>query len=539
MTESAASTKRVPNRLVLCFDGTGNSFSGTSSDTNIVKLYQKFKRDDPHQYHYYQTGIGTYTIEGGSINTGWLKGVSRSCEELMDQAFGTTFDAHVVAGYRFLMRYYDDDDLIYMFGFSRGAYTARFLARMVSAVGILSRGNEEMIPFAYKLYQDYEMGKYNLEEKKGKPIDVLRRTFQEQEQFGNKVHDQNPAQPEGAEGSRAQDLERQGEDDDRKEPEEIEFEKKQQYLTAFRETFCRFSRLEDIQGTSGNQGMSTGIKVHFLGLFDTVNSVGILENPFETSVKPPKVHGTARHVRHAVAVDERRVKFRPALLAQDELSEEAITEDVKEVWFAGNHGDVGGGWPAVNPSEKPATKMEGNSCQMSDITLAWMIRELEKLPYGNNKLTWNGFKGGFKRRLKERLGEALQAKMHDTLRFGFGLSWSTVILWNVMEYLPISRWELVKSKSSSKAATGGDFGWKRIVLPVNGGGTRDIPAGAVLHNSLKLRLESDIGYRPPNQISLDRETVSKLCELDTKRELKLVQDDAKDDEIHKLWTISR
>lgn len=44
-----------PRKLVLCFDGTGNVFQGNTSDTNIVKLYDKFDRKDPMQYHYYQS----------------------------------------------------------------------------------------------------------------------------------------------------------------------------------------------------------------------------------------------------------------------------------------------------------------------------------------------------------------------------------------------------------------------------------------------------------------------------------------------------
>jgi hypothetical protein len=52
--EEIDSTKRIPNRLILCFDGTGNSFMGNTSDTNIVKLYNAFDRDHPHQMHYYQ-----------------------------------------------------------------------------------------------------------------------------------------------------------------------------------------------------------------------------------------------------------------------------------------------------------------------------------------------------------------------------------------------------------------------------------------------------------------------------------------------------
>jgi uncharacterized protein (DUF2235 family) len=46
--------EKIPDRLVLCFDGTGNKFSGSSGDTNIVKLYQMCDRDAKWQYHYYQ-----------------------------------------------------------------------------------------------------------------------------------------------------------------------------------------------------------------------------------------------------------------------------------------------------------------------------------------------------------------------------------------------------------------------------------------------------------------------------------------------------
>lgn len=44
-----------PRQLVLCFDGTGNEFAGNTSDTNIVKLYDKLDRKHPNQYHYYQS----------------------------------------------------------------------------------------------------------------------------------------------------------------------------------------------------------------------------------------------------------------------------------------------------------------------------------------------------------------------------------------------------------------------------------------------------------------------------------------------------
>jgi uncharacterized protein (DUF2235 family) len=69
-----------------------------------------------------------------------------------DEAIGTSFADHVMGGYKFLMRYYSCEDDLYFFGFSRGAYTARFLAEMLDHIGLLAAGNEELIRFAWKTY---------------------------------------------------------------------------------------------------------------------------------------------------------------------------------------------------------------------------------------------------------------------------------------------------------------------------------------------------------------------------------------------------
>lgn len=44
-----------PRKLILCFDGTGNAFSGSNADTNVVKLLNKLDRNHPNQFHYYQS----------------------------------------------------------------------------------------------------------------------------------------------------------------------------------------------------------------------------------------------------------------------------------------------------------------------------------------------------------------------------------------------------------------------------------------------------------------------------------------------------
>ncbi|CAI4214383.1 unnamed protein product [Parascedosporium putredinis] len=401
---------REPKKLILCFDGTGNKFTGSNADTNVVKLLSKLDRNDPNQYHYYQTGIGTYDIHEKTVHKSWYGEMCSSISQTIDQGVGTTFDAHVMAGYRFLMRYYDSGDKIYMFGFSRGAFTAKFLARMIHTVGLLCKGNEEMVPFAYRLYQRYLAGEIEDHDQQS-----ARRRWRRR--FGMDNDDEGAASDdEGQPFLRDDDTAR--------------LMHGRQY-----EVLCKNGRVKE-----------RNIKVYFLGVWDCVNSISVFEP--RTPVPVP-IKGTATYVRHAVAVDERRVKFKPALLAQDirALTRDHEKEDIKEVWFPGCHGDVGGGWPAEYPEDenkprptwwqrvkgvgkrirgfwrtsraKEATKAKNiltDPFQMSDIPLAWMIREVESA------------------RFKQRRQQALDGDMHDALKFGRGTGFFTVLLWKFMVY---------------------------------------------------------------------------------------------------------
>ena len=111
-----------------------------------------------------KAGIGTYAqnqTSNSSTPRGLFSRLKASIEFSIDQAIGTSFVDHVLAGYRFLMRYYSPGDHIYIFGFSRGAYTARFLAEMVLDIGLLSKGNEEMVHFAWNTFSDYQRNRSN------------------------------------------------------------------------------------------------------------------------------------------------------------------------------------------------------------------------------------------------------------------------------------------------------------------------------------------------------------------------------------------
>ncbi|MBI3798630.1 MAG: DUF2235 domain-containing protein, partial [Deltaproteobacteria bacterium] len=117
-------------KLVVFFDGTWNSAdqhtkNGQPCPTSIAKLFEATLPDDgqsnPQIVHYVQ-GVGT-----------------RRLERFSGGGFGYGISDNIKEGYRFLVSNYRQGDEIYLFGFSRGAYTARSLAGLIRNLGILKR----------------------------------------------------------------------------------------------------------------------------------------------------------------------------------------------------------------------------------------------------------------------------------------------------------------------------------------------------------------------------------------------------------------
>ncbi|KAG8962707.1 hypothetical protein FRC00_008945 [Tulasnella sp. 408] len=310
---SSTSAPLASKTIILAFDGTSNKFG--KHKTNLLRLYGLFDRANlDEQVQYYQPGVGTYLAEG----TAWSPTI-KAMRETLDSVFAWYLDIHILDGYRFLMKNYKSGDRVCMFGFSRGAYTARCLAGMLNKVGLLPPDNDQMVASAYERYLDTSPD--------GKE---LARDFKEQ--------------------------------------------------------------------------LGTHCPIEFLGLWDTVSSVGLVTSrhlPFSAS------NSAVKTVRHALALDERRTKFRhnpwygtareegvepPSFLrevvsimvqpipilssllplpprpedieAVDDHSQCHLT-DVKEVWFAGCHSDVGGGHGDSDPSNT-----------LSDPSLCWMINQI-------------------------------------------------------------------------------------------------------------------------------------------------------------------
>lgn len=378
---------------------------------------------------------------------------------------------------------------------------------MINKVGLLCKGNEEMVPFVFRLYQRFITGEIQ------DRVDAQNNCGGCHEDEDSESTETEPLLSGGAKMRHSHAT-----------------EKALNEITAFRQTFCRREK-DDF-------GQETDIKIYFLGIWDCVNSVSILER--KTPV-PVAVGGTAQYVRHAVAVDERRVKFKPALLAQDirDSKGKHNAEDIQEVWFPGNHGDVGGGWPALDTdpvgqdktdnmtfwqrvknfwtsrkAQGASKSLDDDRLQMSDIPLAWMIHQVELVGDKDTRAAvhWCESLEKFKELMDnkgKRRKEAETGVMHDCLSFGRGTGFVKVLMWKFMgkcapsfqsprfeilirlEWLPfITRWELDGFNPDDK-------GWKNIRFPLNKAAARDIPRKAVLHVSLIERLK-DNSYFPTN-----------------------------------------
>jgi len=348
--------------IVICCDGTGNQFGEQNS--NVVKLYETLVRN-ADQIAYYHPGVGTM----GSRSA--LSAIGRWWTRVIGLAFGYGISDNLADAYQFLMSNFNSDDDVYVFGFSRGAYTARALCGMLHAVGLLTKGNEGLIPYA---------------------IRMIKR-------------------------------------------KEINF----QVAADFKRTFSR------------------ECKTHFVGVWDTVSSLGWVYDPvnfpFTRATKNPDLH----IVRHAMSIDERRAFFRQNSFGAPYDDQ----QDVMEVWFAGVHSDVGGSYPE-------------SESQLSKIALRWMLCEAERA----------GLRVDLQKKADILGGKAPYVSpdpdtknLHESLR-GW---WWFAELWPKLVHV--------------LSAKGRWHAWIRINL----GRRREIPPSPLVHNSVEQRLAAaNLHYRPSN-----------------------------------------
>jgi uncharacterized protein (DUF2235 family) len=287
----------VPRRLVVCMDGTwnkpGQKDEGVKTQTNVLKLYEALAKL-PDQISGYFKGVGT---DRG--------------EKVAGGAFGWGLFDQIKDGYRFLREQLQPNDQIYIFGFSRGAYSARSLAGMVLRCGILKRDANPKFP-------DLGADLLTTQDDGNLRTDVVDRVF--------------------ALYKRAY--------DPKNRPE----------IERFKKQYCNDTglRLVGVWDTVGSLGIPDGI-VPFLNKFDKALDQK-LYGFLDTDLSPRVDAGY-----HAVAIDEHRKPFLPTLWTDARGSPARVNvagSNVEQVWFVGAHSNVGGGYADTG---------------LSDIALKWMI----------------------------------------------------------------------------------------------------------------------------------------------------------------------
>ena len=137
--------------IVVCCDGTGSQYGRYEENTNVVRLFEMLVPDSDKQISYYDPGVGTYSPLGNPV-ANWL-------EKQLMMASGRSITQSVQKAYKYLMDYYEPDDKIFLFGYSRGAHTVRELASLIQGCGLLTKGSENLIPYAVKIWQSGDDGR--------------------------------------------------------------------------------------------------------------------------------------------------------------------------------------------------------------------------------------------------------------------------------------------------------------------------------------------------------------------------------------------
>jgi len=291
-------------RLIVCMDGTwvkpSQKDEGVRVETNVLKLSSALAKL-PDQIVAYFHGVGT---DYG--------------EKVRGGVFGWGLFNQIKDGYRFLREQFQPGDQIYIFGFSRGAYSARRLAGMVLRCGIIRRDAKPMFP-------DLGIDLLTTQEDGNLRMDVVDRVFA----LYNRAYEQkNRPEVEGF---------------------------KRQYS---HDTTVRFVGVWE---TVGALGIPSNI-IPLLERFDQGGGIDEKGYGFLDTDLSPRVEAAY----HAVAIDEHRRSLLPTLWTDPRNAPPRINvagSNVEQVWFVGAHSNVGGGYADTG---------------LSDIALKWMIERATK-----------------------------------------------------------------------------------------------------------------------------------------------------------------
>lgn len=338
----------MKKRLIVCCDGTWQKLT-SPYPTNVVKITQAIKPSCSKgisQIVYYDEGVGSGNIAGKLL---------AKADKILGGAFGIGIDNNIEDAYRFLSLNYEPGDQIYLFGFSRGAYTVRSLAGLIrSAGGLLSLQNMREVNFVYELYRDRTL---TLEEKalfRKLPIPYEYKEDKDKiKECRNKAHeiysDRTQFSLEEVQGRRTNNPKA-----------DKDLTQKQQKVQQLLEAYGLKERDDD-------KIRQKVPKITCLGCWDTVGSLGVPRIiPFLSNWINKKyafydyeLSSIIQYAIHAVSIDEIRQVFDVTPMQRNEDDEQPL----HQVWFPGAHGCIGGG--------------DVQERSLSDAALEWMMDRIE------------------------------------------------------------------------------------------------------------------------------------------------------------------
>ena len=255
----------------MCFDGTGNEYG--VSKTNIIQVCELASRSK-NQLIFYAPGVGTGGMD-----------YEESANMSLDRWTGSGLEQDLQEGYRFLMQVYRPGDKIYLFGFSRGAFTARSLAGMLYRCGLLQAHASNLVEYVSKIYHKGDATSH----------------------------------------------------------------------AGFKSLFSR------------------ECPVYFIGVWDAVEALSGAE---DDKFHDYKLNENIRYGYHALALDEKRKKLIPCLWEETHAQP---GQTIEQVWFAGVHADVGGGY--------------ADDCGLSNIALRWLLKKAQRCGLKLNKQAFANIRG--------------------------------------------------------------------------------------------------------------------------------------------------
>lgn len=371
----------LPKNIVIFSDGTGQ-VGGLKPEqclSNIYKLYRACRVDplndiDPaEQVAYYDPGLGTDQDAASSFS--WTRGLRK----LLGLASGRGISTNIIDCYEFLINHWQPGDRIWLFGFSRGAYTARCVANVISLCGVPTKDSDgaplarfrrstravakEAVRNVYEHGAGYPLAAYEKERNE--------KATRFREKFGSGTDDLPNADPYfigvfdtvAALGSRGW--------------------RRVLWLSIFTLLALALSALIAWPISFFTTSYWTPFGIVALGIGALCAAMMIIgarrtikDYPDEGDSNTHYIRwkaenydrslsGRVRYARHAISVDETRADFPRVKWGKKDViraKEGPGDEPLIQLWFAGNHSDIGGSYPETES-------------RLSDISLSWMIEQ--------------------------------------------------------------------------------------------------------------------------------------------------------------------